>query len=259
MQLTIPGLIVSVLLTIATVWSASAKADEPVNRDPWEGFNRAVFSFNDTLDFYLLKPAATGYDKITPDPLQSGISNFFSNLGEIRTIANSLFQLKLSQAGLDTTRFIVNSTVGLFGFIDIGSRIGLDKHEEDFGQTLGYWGTPAGPYLVLPLLGPSTLRDFGGRVPDYYLAPTREIDDDPTQYGVQALGVLDTRASLLQLEDLVAGDRYTFFRDAYLQRRDFLVNDGQLKDDFLDDDDLFEDFDDLEDGKEGEGSGTSGF
>ena len=151
-------------LLAGTAW---AQAASPAERDPWEGFNRAVFTFNDTLDFYVLKPVATGYDKAMPDPLQDGVTNFFNNVGEIRTIFNDLLQLKLKQAGLDTTRFIVNTTVGVFGFIDIGSRIGLDRHDEDFGQTLGYWGVGSGPYLVLPLLGPNTLRDSAGFSPDF--------------------------------------------------------------------------------------------
>ncbi|MAR92853.1 MAG: VacJ family lipoprotein [Pseudomonadota bacterium] len=221
-------------------------AVEPDPRDPFEGFNRAMFSFNDTLDQYLLRPVAVVYDKATPDPMQDGIGNFFNNLGEIPTIFNDLMQFKLGQAGLDTTRFLVNTTVGLFGFIDIGSRIGLTRNNEDFGQTLGYWGLDSGPYLVLPLLGPSTIRDATGMVPDYYVSPNRAVDHDTTRYSLRALDLVDTRASLLEAEKLVAGDRYAFFRNAYLQRREFLVNDGQMADDFLDDDDLFDDFDDTD-------------
>jgi phospholipid-binding lipoprotein MlaA len=225
------------MLDISSVWANTGN-----ERDPWEGFNRTVFVFNDTLDFYVLKPAATGYDKAMPDPLQSGVTNFFNNIGEVRTIANDLFQLKLSQAGLDSTRFLVNTTVGVFGFIDIGSRIGLERHDEDFGQTLGYWGVGSGPYLMLPFLGPSTLRDSAGMVPDYYIAPYSDIEHSTTRYSVRVVEILDMRANLLEIEKLVAGDRYTFFRDAYLQRRDYEVKDGQMEDDFLDDDDLFDDF-----------------
>ena len=228
-------------LLAGTAW---AQAASPAERDPWEGFNRAVFTFNDTLDFYVLKPVATGYDKAMPDPLQDGVTNFFNNVGEIRTIFNDLLQLKLKQAGLDTTRFIVNTTVGVFGFIDIGSRIGLDRHDEDFGQTLGYWGVGSGPYLVLPLLGPNTLRDSAGLVPDYYISPYNTVDHDLARYSIRAVDIVDLRAGLLDAEKLIAGDRYTFFRDAYLQRRDFLVSDGQMNHDFLEDDELFDDFDD---------------
>lgn len=222
--------------------SCPAWADYENERDPWEGFNRKVFIFNDTLDYYVLKPVATGYDKAMPDPLQQGVSNFFNNIGEIKTIANGVFQLKLSQAGLDTTRFIVNSTVGVFGFIDIGSRIGLDRHDEDFGQTLGYWGVSSGPFLMLPFLGPNTLRDTAGLVPDYFISPYSSVEHDLTRYSLRAAEILDLRANLLDIEKLIAGDRYTFFRDAYLQRRDYQVRDGQMQDDFLEDDELFDDF-----------------
>ena len=215
------------------------------NQDPWEGFNRAIFKFNDTVDFYVLKPIATGYDKVMPDPLQDGVTNFFNNAGELGTIVNSLLQGKFAQAGMDSTRFLVNTTVGMFGFIDIGSRIGLERHEEDFGQTLAAWGSGSGPYIVLPFFGPSTLRDVAGRVPDYYLSPYRAVDHDLTGYSILAVDVIDLRASFLEAEKLIAGDRYSFFRDAYLQRREFLINDGQISDDFLDEDeDFFDDFED---------------
>jgi len=229
------------LLLGFSLYANSLQAENSSERDPWEGFNRKIFVFNDTLDFYVLKPVATGYDWAMPNPLQNGVSNFFNNIGEFRTILNDLLQLKLAQAGLDTTRFLVNTTVGVFGFIDIGSRIGLDRHDEDFGQTLGYWGVGSGPYLVLPFLGPNTVRDTAGFVPDYYISPYQAIEHERTKYSLRALEVVDLRANLLELEKLVAGDRYTFFRDAYLQRRDFEVSDGKLSDDFLEDDDLFDD------------------
>ena len=211
------------------------------NPDPWEGFNRVVFRFNDTLDKYVLKPVAKGYVKVTPGPVQQGVSNFFSNVGEIPTIVNGLLQAKFAQAGLDSTRFLVNTTVGLLGFIDVASRLGLEKHNEDFGQTLGYWGVESGPYLVLPLLGPNTLRDSFGMIPDSYVSLYNTVDHDKTEYSIRAVDVVDMRAGLLEAEKLVAGDKYTFFRNAYLQRREFLVNDGKLADDFLEDDMLFED------------------
>ena len=235
------------MLVLAFCNTVNANTESPGNeRDPLEGFNRAIFTFNDTLDYYVLKPVATGYDKAMPDPLQDGVSNFFNNVGEIKTIVNDLFQLKFKQAGLDSTRFLVNTTVGIFGFIDIGSRIGLDRHDEDFGQTLGYWGVGSGPYLVLPFLGPNTLRDSAGMVPDYYISPYKAVDHDLTRYSIRGLEIVDLRTSFLEAEKLIAGDRYAFFRDAYLQRRDFLVSDGQMTDDFLDDGDLFDDFDDEE-------------
>lgn len=206
--------------------------------DPWEGFNRTMFRFNDTLDRNLLKPVAKGYKKVTPKPVRSGVNNFFSNLNEIPTITNGLLQGKFGQAGMDTARFLINTTVGLFGFIDVGSRIGLPKHDEDFGQTLGYWGVASGPYLVLPFFGPKTLRDAGGDIPDNYLDNLADIEfaDQEAQYGALGLKLIDMRAQLLSAEGVISGDRYTFIRDAYLQRREFLINDGKMRDPFLEDD-----------------------
>lgn len=253
----VAGFMPVLMLALTATSYAASESTTPNDRDPFESVNRAVFTFNDTLDFYVLKPVATGYDIAMPDPLQDGVSNFFNNVGEIKTIVNDLFQLKLAQAGLDTTRFLVNSTVGLFGFIDIGSRIGLDRHDEDFGQTLGYWGVGSGPYLVLPFLGPNTLRDTAGMVPDYYISPYNEVDHDPTRYAIRGMEVIDLRASFLEAEKLIAGDRYLFFRDAYLQRRDFQVNDGQMNADFLEEDDLFDDFE--EEDAELDETGTEDF
>lgn len=224
--------------------------------DPWEGFNRAVFSFNETLDKYFLKPVSEGYVYITPSPVQTGIGNFFNNLGEVTTVINDVLQGKFRQAGLDSTRFLVNTTVGMAGFIDVGSRIGLQRNDEDFGQTLGYWGMGSGPYLMLPFLGPSTVRDTAGMVPDYFISPIDNVDDDATRYGIRALQIVDLRSSLLEVEKLVAGDRYAFFREAYLQRRAFLVRDGVM-DDASFDDDLFdeEEFEDEGDDETPEESG----
>lgn len=228
----------AMLLVAANV----ALADE--NPDPWEGFNRSVYRFNDFFDRYLLKPVAEGYVRVTPQPVRTGIGNFFSNLGEVTTVINDLLQGKFKQAGLDSTRFLVNTTVGLVGFIDVGSRIGLERNNEDFGQTLGYWGVESGPYLMLPFLGPSTVRDAAGLVPEYYYASPLElaVEEHRVRYGLYGVDAVDTRARLLDAEKMVAGDRYTFIREAYLQRRAFLVRDGALDDSFLDeDDDLFED------------------
>lgn len=228
---------------------ASPVAYANEDADPWEGFNRAIFAFNDTLDKYLLKSVATGYDKVTPTVVKTGVGNFFNNLGEVTTIVNDLLQGKFAQAGLDSTRFLVNTTVGFVGLVDVGSRIGLERHDEDFGQTFGYWGMGPGPYLMLPLLGPSTVRDTVGRVPDYYLSVYDTIDEESTTYALRGLDIVDTRARLLEVEKMVAGDRYTFFREAYLQRREFLVRDGAMDDAFLEEDDaLFED--DFEDDAE---------
>ena len=199
--------------------------------DPWEGFNRGVFAFNDTLDRAVLKPVARGYRWATPQPVQTGVGNFFSNLGEIRTTLNSLLQGKPGNAGRSTSRFLLNTTVGIAGLWDVATPMGVTAEREDFGQTLGVWGVGEGPYLVLPLLGPSTVRDTGGLPLDMVSYPVYYVENDKVRYGLTALRIVDVRAGLLDQEELIQGDRYTFIRDAYLQRRRFEVSDGELGDD----------------------------
>ncbi|MGM0912877.1 MAG: MlaA family lipoprotein [Pseudomonadota bacterium] len=217
---------------------------EPHPEDPWEGFNRKVFAFNEVLDRYALKPVARGYRFITPDPVETGVGNFFSNLGEPRTVLNSLLQGKVRNASIATSRFLINTTVGVAGLWDVASRMEITGQEEDFGQTLGAWGWEESRYLVLPLLGPSTLRDTGGLPADMYSYPTTYIEDDETRLGLTALRVIDTRAGLLDREALIQGDRYSFIRDAWLQQRRFEVSDGELGDDPFASDEF--DFDDAD-------------
>lgn len=200
--------------------------------DPWESFNRPVFVFNDTLDTYALKPLAQGYQAVTPQFLEDGIHNMFSNVGEVGNLANNLLQGKVHAAGVDTSRLIFNSTFGVLGFFDVASKMDLRKSDEDFGQTFGAWGINSGPYLVLPLLGPSTARDAVGKIPDSMLAPYPYISDVPARNTLRAVDVVQTRASLLPLEKLISGDRYVFVRNAFLQNREFKVTDGQVVDDF---------------------------
>ncbi|MCW4151033.1 VacJ family lipoprotein [Halomonas sp. 18H] len=226
----------------ATQSQTSANPD-----DPWEGFNRGVFAFNETVDRYALKPLSQGYRFVTPDPVEAGVGNFFSNLGEIRTTLNSLLQGKGSNASASTGRFVLNSTVGLLGLFDVATPMGLSVRDEDFGQTLATWGVGEGPYLVLPLLGPSTVRDTGGLPVDMYTYPVTYVEHDPTRLSLSALRTIDTRAGLLEQEKLIQGDRYTFIRDSWLQRRRFEVSDGELGEDpFASDDFDLEgsDFDD---------------
>lgn len=200
-------------------------------RDPLEGYNRAMFSFNDAVDKVALKPAATVYQAVTPTVVQTGVGNFFGNLSDIWTAVNNLLQGKLADAMSDVTRVALNSSFGVVGLFDIASEAGLPKHKEDFGQTLGKWGMDAGPYLVLPVLGPSTLRDT--------LALPLDIKADPWQYKHHnrqrvvgsVLRVIDQRASLLEagnLMDQAALDRYEFVRDGFLQRRQNAVYDGDI-------------------------------
>lgn len=210
-----------------------ASEKEPAQRDPWEGFNRAVFRFNDTADRWVLKPVAVSYRQITPIFVQTGLSNFFRNLREIPNTLNSILQWKWGQAGNDAGRFLVNSTVGLVGLFDVAQHMGLEPSDgEDFGQTLAVWGVPSGPYLVIPLLGPGTMRDSPAQVVDWYSNPLTYIEHEPTYYAFRTGDVVQKRASLLKAESLLSGDRYVLLRDAYLQRREYLINDGELEDDF---------------------------
>jgi phospholipid-binding lipoprotein MlaA len=192
------------------------------SRDPFERYNRAVFGVNDAVDRAVLKPAASAYRNVAPSFVQTGVGNFFGNLSDLWSAANNFAQLK-GQDGLnDFMRFAVNSTLGLAGVLDIATPAGLRKHNEDLGQTLGYWGVPAGPYLVLPLLGPSTVRDTAGLPGDVWGDPWRHVDDIPWRNSGIVLRAVDQRAGLLQASNLLedaALDRYEFVRDAYLQRR----------------------------------------
>ncbi len=200
--------------------------------DPWESFNRPIFRFNDTLDTYALKPIAQGYQAVTPQFLEDGIHNVFGNIGDVGNLANNVLQGKLHDAGVDTGRLIFNTTFGLLGFFDVAKHMGLQKNDEDFGQTLGVWGLNSGPYLVIPFLGPSTVRDATGRVPDSLLTPYPYIDHVPTRNVTRGVNVIDTRARLLSAERLISGDKYIFIRNAYLQSREFKVKDGEVEDDF---------------------------
>ena len=206
----------------------AASAEE----DPWESFNRPVFRFNVTLDTYALKPVAKGYQAVTPQFLEDGVHNVFRNIGDVGNLANDLLQGKLHDAGVDTGRLIFNTTFGLLGFFDVASEMGLQRNDEDFGQTLGAWGVGSGPYLVIPFLGPSSLRDAPAKIPDSYLTPYPYIDHVPTRNVTRAVNVVDTRASLLSAEKMVSGDKYIFIRNAYLQNREFRVKDGEVVDDF---------------------------
>jgi phospholipid-binding lipoprotein MlaA len=200
-------------------------------KDPYEKFNRSVLKLNDNIDRAALKPAATAYKKVLPSFVQTGVNNFFFNLSDVWSGANNLMQGKGERGLSDLTRFIINTTFGLGGVIDIASDADLPRHTEDFGQTLGYWGVPPGPYVVLPLLGPSTLRDTAGLPVD--------IAADPWGYGISSrernigtiIRVVDARAVLLDasaiLEGAAVGDRYEFIRDGYLQQRKSKVFDGE--------------------------------
>lgn len=205
--------------------------------DPWESFNRKVFVFNDAADRYVLKPVARGYRWVTPQFLENGIGNVFNNLAELSNVLNNTLQGKFGAGASDAGRFLVNTTVGVVGFFDVARRWGMSPHDEDFGQTLGYWGVGSGPYVVIPLLGPRTVRDGLAGVVDSYSDPVAYVDHVPTRNQLLGTRLIDGRAGLLDAEGMVTGDRYIFLRDAYLDRRDFLVNDGVVEDSFGAEDD----------------------
>jgi len=209
------------------------------NPDPWKGMNRSLWAFNDGLDRILLRPIARGYRAITPDIIEEGISNFFDNLQVPGTAINQLLQGKPKQTASDAGRFLANSTLGVLGLFDVASRFGLPQHEEDFGQTLAVWGIPQGPYFVIPIRGPSTVTHASGMFVDALTNPIRYINNVRVRNVTYGLYFLDLRKRLLSAEVLVSGDEYLFIRDAFLQRRDYLIRDGQFEEDpFMD----FEDF-----------------
>jgi len=251
----------TLFLFISLITSGCASVSGPGDpNDPLESYNRAAFEFNDNFDRYLLKPVAKGYDAITPDPVMKGINNFFSNLDDIIVIFNDLLQLKPLQFLSDTGRFIINTTLGIGGFIDWASDMNMPKHNEDFGQTLGYWGVPEGPYLVIPFWGPSTIRDGAGLLVDstQFDPIWQELEngfpvdhrDRKLSWGLTAAKTVDIRASFLKAEkilDEAALDRYTFIREVYLQRRLNQVHDGKPPEEAVEfsEDELF-DFDEPE-------------
>ncbi len=199
--------------------------------DPLEGLNRAIYQFNDKLDQYLLKPVAKGYRAVTPDFARQGVSNFFGNLHDPVIMVNNLLQGKFGRATSDFGRFLINSTLGIYGLIDIASHVGIEKHDEDFGQTLAVWGVGEGPYLVLPVLGPSNLRDTAGLAPDWALYPPNHMEQRSTWDKVMALEIINRRSQLLDASDVLeqaAGqDPYVFVREAYRQRRVSQIYDGE--------------------------------
>ncbi len=198
-------------------------------RDPLEPLNRGIYTFNDAVDRAVLKPVAQGYRAVLPQLVRTGVSNFFSNLNDLTVILNGLLQLKLPQAASDTGRFLINTTIGILGLFDVATQLGLEKHNEDFGQTLGYWGIGSGPYLVLPFLGPSSFRDGVGRFVDTFSDVVLNIDHIRTRNQFWGTRIVSDREHLLDSEkvlDTAAIDRYAFIRDAYLQRRRSLVYDG---------------------------------
>ena len=209
---------------------------EEVNNDPWEDLNRKTHNFNMTLDDYVIRPIAETYDFIIPEFVQTGFSNVFDNLGAPVSAANNLIQFKPVGFITETSRFILNSTFGIFGLFDVASRLGIKERNEDFGQSLGHWGFASGPYLVIPFFGPSSARDGFSLAPDYYLRPDLvRFEDNKSDLALNGLSVINLRAGLLSISDLSGNDQYSFYRDAYLQRREYEINDGKIDDSLFDD------------------------
>lgn len=221
------ALTLAVLVGGAQAQGGAARAPSPA--DPLEGWNRAVFSFNDAVDTAVLQPVARGYKAVVPELMRTGVTNFFANIGDVWSAVNNALQGKGEAATTSVARVATNTLFGIGGVFDVASDLGMERHSEDFGQTLGRWGLPAGPYLVLPLLGPSSVRDTAGLTLDMQAGIGALTDDRRTANSLRALNIVDTRANLLGatrvLED-VALDKYSFLRDAYLARRRNLVYDG---------------------------------
>jgi phospholipid-binding lipoprotein MlaA len=204
------------------------------NVDPFEAINRPLFELNNQFDKWLLRPIAQGYDFVMPDIGQRGVGNFFANLYDFNSALNAVLQARFEGAAQGGGRFLVNSTLGVFGLFDVASRFGIRPYRTDFGHTLAIWGLPSGPYVMVPLFGPRTFRSGTGTIVDTYTSVPTYIDDVPVRNSIWGLELVDGRARLLAADELVTGDRYIFLRDAYLQQREFFVNDGKVDDDFSD-------------------------
>lgn len=217
------------LAALAFLLALSGCAATGGNADPWEGLNRKTFAFNDAVDRAVLKPVAQGYVKVVPEVARTGVNNFFSNIEDVGTSLNNLLQGKMVDAINDAGRVIFNTTLGIGGLIDVASMNGMEKHYEDFGQTLGWWGVGPGPYFVIPFLGPSTVRDAPAKAVDPQWYYSSRVDPEGLYWGLWTLDKVRTRANLFQGESVLeqaALDRYQFIRDAWLQRRQSQVYDG---------------------------------
>lgn len=227
MRTNITGVLVSLVMAALLAGCATQ-----ANRDPLEGLNRGIYKFNDVADKAVVKPVAGAYKAALPSPVRTGVNNFFDNLTTLTTMINNLLQFKFSRAMDDAGRFVINTTFGVAGLIDVASKDGVPKHNEDFGQTLGHWGVGSGPYLVLPFVGPSTVRDTAGFAVDTtFFDPIYQLNDIRTRNQLYIVKLIDTRAQYLPASDLLdeaALDPYAFMRDAYLQRRESQVQDGKI-------------------------------
>lgn len=235
------------LALAAAALAGCATVQTPTPGDPLEGLNRTVFKFNDTLDTYALKPVAKGYAWAVPQPVRSSVTNFFSNIGDVYVAANELLELKIADGVGDVMRVVINTVFGVGGLFDVATAARLPKHSADFGVTLGHYGVPPGPYLVLPLLGPSTVRDTAGLAVDYYGNPLSYVSPSGVSWALYGVNLVNTRANLLTTVDVLSGaaiDKYSFIRNAYLQRRQFLITGGDGADNVPNYDDSLPKYDD---------------
>lgn len=234
----------SLLLSLLVLpWAPAWTLEEQGNIDPWEPLNRHIFAFNETLDKYALLPAARGYRFIMPEPAQRGVSNFISNIYEVNSALNFLLQGRPGNAFQSAGRFLVNTTMGLAGLFDVATPMGIERSQADFGQTLYEWGFESGPYVMLPVFGPRTVRGSVGYFVDTYTSIPAYIDDQEWAYLFWAAEAIDLRAQLIKADDLIFGDRYIFVRNAYLQRRAYFLS-GKVDDSFSapDEEDDYEEF-----------------
>ena len=229
---------VNITIILSLLFSTSLVFSDEVS-DPFENLNRKTFEFNEKMDEKIAKPIAQTYSQLPPK-IKKGVSNFFDNLEEVDTFVNQLLQGKPKESINDLTRFLINTTIGLGGFIDVASKMGLERHEEDFGQTLAVWGVGQGPYIMLPILGPSTLRDTLSRPVSSFLSVTFHMTETDVNIALKGMDAIETREKLLDVEALLSGDKYAFVKDAYIQSIYYEIKDGvDVEDDFIDDMDDF--------------------
>ncbi|MCS5587068.1 MAG: VacJ family lipoprotein [Porticoccaceae bacterium] len=227
-----------ILLSVMMLWSGWSQAGETGGIDPYQSINRFTYRFNQVLDDYIGRPAAKIYVAVVPDPVERGVTNVLDNIGEITNVVNDLLQAKFAQAANDAGRFLINTTIGLGGLLEVAEHLDFPKSEgEDFGQTLAVWGLSEGPFLMLPLVGPSTMRDAPAKIIDSLTSPISQLSNESDRNGLRVASLVSSRAELLDFDDVIAGDSYIFIRDIYLQRREYLENDGVIEDDFGDLDD----------------------
>jgi phospholipid-binding lipoprotein MlaA len=231
----------SLIATIALILAQSSFAGDVLDfegsrseMDPWEPMNRKFYAFNEGLDDYVLRPVAKGYSLVTPDPLEAGVSNFVDNIYELNNILNSLLQGRFANSFDSFGRFVINTTVGIVGFFDVASAIGVPDSRADFGQTLYAWGVDSGPFLMVPVVGPRTVRSGVGQVFDTYTSIPKIYGDSSDSWAFLGVETVSGRAELLKADQLISGDPYVFLRNAYLQRREAFLNGGVVQDDFSD-------------------------